>query len=85
MFEIPSWSAPIMHDKAHECSESIDEKNEKLLKMFGPELEPHLVFHKGVTKMLFPLNTIHPEWLDRHIAGMIRVAVEVGQGGEGSV
>ena len=64
-------------DKADECPESIDEKDEKLLKMFGPELRKHLVFYKfGRKKLLFPVNTISPDDLDRVVAEMIRMAVE---------
>ena len=63
-------------DKADECPESIEEKNEKLLKIFGPELEPHLVFYEGVESLLFPVNTIDPDDLDRAVAEMIRVAIE---------
>ena len=66
-------------DKVHECPESIEEKNEKLLKMFGPELEPHLVFYEGVKSLLFPVNTIDPKDLDKEVARRIRVAVEMSK------
>ena len=63
-------------DKASECSESIEEKNKKLLKIFGPELKKHLIFYAGVENLLFPVNTIDPEELDREVARLIRIAVE---------
>ena len=63
-------------DKASECSESIEEKNKKLLKIFGPELKKHLIFYGGVENLLFPVNTIDPEGLDREVARLIRIAVE---------
>ena len=72
----------IHRDKAHECPESIEEKNEKLLKIFGPELKPHLVFYEGMESLLHPVNTVDPEDLDRAVAEMIRVAVEMSKLGK---
>ena len=69
-------------DKAHECPESIEEKNEKLLKIFGPELEPHLVFYEGMESLFHPVNTIDPDDFDRGVADMIRVAVETSKLGK---
>ena len=69
-------------DKAHECPESIEEKNEKLLKIFGPELEPQLVFYEGVEGLFHPVNTIDPDDFDRGVAEMIRVAVETSKLGK---
>ena len=63
-------------DKAHECSESIEEKNEKLLKIFGPELSNHLVFYEGVSSLIFPVNTVSPDDFDREVAEKIRDRVE---------
>ena len=63
-------------DRASECSESIEEKNEKLLEMFGPELEEHLVFYEGVKGLLFPLNTFCPDEQDKAVAKTIQVGVE---------
>ena len=68
------------HDKADECPESIEEKNEKLLKIFGPELRKHLMFYNvREEKLLHPVNTIDPDDLDRAVAEMIRVAVETSK------
>ena len=63
-------------DKVDECPESIEEKNERLLKIFGSELVPHLMFYEGVESLLFPVNTIDPDDQDRRVAEMIQVAVE---------
>ena len=70
-------------DKANECPESIEEKDEKLLKILGPELRDHLVFYSvGEKKVLHPVNTFDPDDLDRSVAGMIRVAVETSNLGK---
>ena len=69
-------------DKADECPESIEEKNEKLLKIFGPELEPHLVFYEGMDSLFHPVNTIDPDDFDNGVAGNIRVAVEMSKLGK---
>ena len=67
-------------DKADECPESIEEKNEKLLKIFGPELRKHLMFYDvREEELLHPVNTIDPDDLDRAVAEMIRVAVETSK------
>jgi hypothetical protein len=63
-------------DKASDCPESIEQKNEKLLEMFGPELEEHLVFYEGVKGLLFPLNTLCPEEEDKSRARLIQTRVE---------
>ena len=70
-------------DKAHECPESIEEKDEKLLKILGPELRDHLLFYSvGERKLLHPVNTIDPNDLDMKVAEMIRVAVETSKLGK---
>ena len=67
------------HDRASECPESIEQKNKKFLEMFGPELEEHLVFYKGVKGLLFPLNTICPEEQDKAVARLIQLSVETSR------
>ena len=62
-------------DLMSKCSETIDEKNAKLIKMFGPELKKHLVFYKPSTKLLFPVNCLHPEIEDEEVARLIQQAV----------
>ena len=66
-------------DMASNCPESIEQKNEKLLEMFGPDLEEHLVFYDGVKGLLFPLNTLCPEEQDKSIAGLIQIRVETSR------
>ena len=63
-------------DQADKCSESIDEKNEKLIKMFGPELKEHLIFYKPFKKLLFPVNSLTPGQADYDVAGSIQNGVE---------
>ena len=63
-------------DRASKCSENIGQKNEKLLEIFGPELEEHLVFY-SVKGLLFPVNTINPEELDREVARSTQKAVYI--------
>ena len=66
-------------DRASDCPESIEQKNEKLLEIFGPELEEHLVFYEGVKGLLFPLNTLCPEEQDKSTAGSIQTRVETSR------
>ena len=63
-------------DKVQECSETIDEKNAKLIQMFGPEVEEHLIFYEGVKNLIFPVNTLHPGKHDLEVARSIQNAVE---------
>ena len=63
-------------DRASDCPESMEQKNEKLLEMFGPDLKEHLVFYEGVKGLLFPLNTLCPEEQDKSTAGSIQTRVE---------
>ena len=85
MFRVTEDSCPdiIMvgthRDRASKCSESLEEKNGKLLEMFGPELEEHLVFYEGVKGLLFPLNTLCPEEQDKEVARSIQVKVETSK------
>ena len=66
-------------DRISDCPESIEQKNEKLLEMFGPDLEDHLVFYEGVKDLLFPLNTLCPEEQDNSTAGSIQTKVETSR------
>ena len=67
-------------DQAGKCSESIDEKNEKLIKMFGPELKEHLIFYKPFKKLLFPVNSLTPGKPDYDVAKSIQDGVESSVG-----
>ena len=66
-------------DRASECPESIEQKNGKLLEMFGPELKDHLIFYEGVKGLLFPLNTLCPEEQDKAVARSIQMGVETSK------
>ena len=66
-------------DRASDCPESIEQKNEKLLEIFGPELEEHLLFYEGVKGLLFPLNTLCPEEQDKSTARSIQTRVETSR------
>ena len=63
-------------DKADECSESIDQKNEKLLELLGTEFDKQLVYYQPIKKLLFPLNTLNPDKDDEEVVKKIRSAVE---------
>lgn len=64
------------HDKAEECSESVDQKNEKLIEMLGPEFAKQLVYYQPFKKLIFPLNALNPGPEDNAVAESIRSAVE---------
>ena len=51
-------------------------KNEKLIKMFGPELREHLIFYKPFKKLLFPVNSLTPGKADYDVAKSIQDGVE---------
>ena len=63
-------------DLSHQCSETIAEKNEKVLKMFGPEMKEHLIYYKPFKELIFPVNCLNPEEQDRKIASLLQLAVE---------
>ena len=63
-------------DLSHQCSETLEEKNEKVLKMFGPEMKKHLVYYKPFKELIFPVNCLDPEEEDERIARLIQEAVE---------
>ena len=64
-------------DKADECSETIDQKNEKLLELLGTEFDKQLVFYQPIKNLLFPLNTLNPDKDDEEVVKKIRSAVEL--------
>ena len=63
-------------DRAEECSESVDEKNKKLLEILGSEFDKQLVYYEPFEKVLFPLNALNPDKQDEKVAEAIRAAVE---------
>ena len=62
-------------DKAGECSESVEQKDEKLIEMLGPEFNKQLVYYKPFTKVLFPLNALNPGEQDNTVADSIRTNI----------
>ena len=63
-------------DKAHECSESIDQKDEKLIEMLGTEFNKQLIYYQPFSKLLFPLNALNPGQEDEAVARSIKAAIE---------
>ena len=62
-------------DKIEECSESLDEKNRKLLEMLGPEFREQLVFFER-NRLIFPVNTRSPGKHEEDVASSVREAIE---------
>ena len=57
--------------------ESLEDKNQQLLEMLEPEFSDQLVYHsKDMKQLLFPLNTLNPEEVDKAKARVVRKAVE---------
>ena len=63
-------------DKSDKCSESMDQKNEKLLEILGSEFDKQLIYYQPFKKLLFPLNTLNPDKDDEEVVKMIQSAVE---------
>ena len=63
-------------DLSHMCSETIEEKNEKVIKMLGPEMKEHLIYYKPFKELIFPINCLNPEEEDREVARLLQQAVE---------
>ena len=63
-------------DKASECSESVEQKDEKLIEMLGTEFQKQLVYYKPFKKLLFPLNALNPGKQDNTVADSVRFAIE---------
>ena len=61
---------------AKKCSETIDEKNKKLIEIFGTDLSKSLVYYKSDGQLIFPVNCLHPEKEDREVAELIQEKVE---------
>ena len=65
------------HDKIIESSETLAEKNRKLLKLLTPEFDDQLVFCTiDLKHLIFPLNAKNPSEPEKEIAKLIRSAVE---------
>ena len=65
------------HDKIIESSETLAEKNQKLLKLLTPEFDDQLVFcTNDLNYLIFPLNAKNPSEPEKRIAELIRSEVE---------
>ena len=59
-------------DLEHQCSESREEKNERLRSKFCPEFDQSLVFHGlNMKELVFPINANNPGPQDREVANKI--------------
>ena len=59
-------------DLEHQCSESREEKNERLRSKFCPEFDQSLVFHGlNMEELFFPINANNPGPQDRKVANKI--------------
>jgi len=57
-------------DLKHKCLESIDEKNEKLLRLLHPAFDQSFVFYgQQLKELIFPVNAKTPGPQDRTVAG----------------
>ena len=63
-------------DLSHQCSETIEEKNEKVIKMLGPGMKEHLIYYKPFKELIFPIDCLNPEEQDREVARLLQLAVE---------
>ena len=63
-------------DMAGECSESMEQKDKKLIEMLGPEFSKQLVYYKPFKKLLFPLNALNPGEQDKAVVASVRSAIE---------
>ena len=61
---------------AKKCSETIDEKNKKLIEIFGTDLSKSLVYYKSDGQLIFPVNCLHPGKEDRAVFELIQEKVE---------
>ena len=65
-------------DKIQESSESMEEKNEKLLKLLSSEFRNQLVFYnEAENQLIFAVNAKHPGALEEEVARLIREVVEM--------
>ena len=73
--------ACIHYAEASSHIETLEDKNEKLLEMLGPEFFDQLVFYsQDMEQLIFPLNTLCPSEQEKARAQMIRQAIESSGG-----
>ena len=64
-------------DKILESSETLEEKNEKLLKLLSSEFRDQLVFYnEAKNQLIFAVDAKHPGALEDQVAKLIRAVVE---------
>ena len=69
--------------QSHGDSETLEEKDKKLLQMLEPEFSDQLVFYsRDMKKLLFPLNTLNPGEREKAIAQSSQHAVETSEARE---
>ncbi|XP_064382042.1 uncharacterized protein LOC135330979 isoform X2 [Halichondria panicea] len=64
-------------DKIQESSETLQKKNEKLLKLLTPEFVEQLVFfNEAMDELIFPINAKLPGDHEKIVSDLIRLAIE---------
>ena len=66
-------------DLAGDCTETLEEKNEKFSAIVSNHFQSHVVYrNEGLKEIVFPLNTKAPEEEDKKEARKIRASIEKG-------
>ena len=66
-------------DLAGDCTETLEEKNEKFSAIVSDHFQSHVVYrNEGLKEIVFPLNTKAPEEEDKKEARKIRASIEKG-------
>ena len=66
-------------DLAGDCTETLEEKNEKFSAIVSEHFQSHVVYrNEGLKEIVFPLNTKAPEEEDKKEACKIRASIEKG-------
>ena len=66
-------------DLAGDCTEKLEEKNEKFAAIVSDHFQSHVVYrNEGLKEIVFPLNTMAPEEEDKKEARKIRFSIEKG-------
>ena len=64
------------HDKEWWCSESREEKNEKLIALLAPAFQRMLLYYgEGMKELIFPVNAKNPGTQDQEVARELRKAI----------
>ena len=68
--------AGTFRDKESDCHETQAKKNEMLFNLLHPHFPNDLVLYGAPRKLIFPLNTKHPDEDDQRVAQLLRQAIE---------